>query len=193
MSADHQVRSLLDVISFILERLSTSDAQSFDTDIFSGYFRKHCDLVDERKESNLLEDSSLLNRLLISDRLPSKWKNETVSDPKDQHEKYEHLSRPLIITENSLKSSFFGQNDESEVDNDTFSLSLLQNTEEECIEQPNDKKKIIIFDPYTSSNDLDEECYKHNKTDNNVFESEDAASNAEYGNDNENEKKIFRL
>ena len=189
MSADHQVRSLLDVISFILERLSTSDAQSFDTDIFSGYFRKHCDLVDERKESNLLEDSSLLNRLLISDKLPSKWKNETVSDPKDQHEKYDYLSRPLIITENSLKSSFFGQNDESEVDNDTFSLSLLQNTEDECIEQPKNKKKIIIFDPYTSSNDLDEECYKHNKTDNNVFESEDAASNAEYGNDNENEKK----
>ena len=47
-SAGHQVRSLLDVISFILESLSASEAQTFETEIFSEYFRKHFNLLDKK-------------------------------------------------------------------------------------------------------------------------------------------------
>ena len=40
------MRSLLDVVTFILERLSPSE--TFDENIFSDYFRKHHDIVDAR-------------------------------------------------------------------------------------------------------------------------------------------------
>ena len=46
MSLESQVRSLLDVVTFILERLSPSE--NFDENIFSDYFRKHHDIVDTR-------------------------------------------------------------------------------------------------------------------------------------------------
>ena len=46
MSSESQVRSLLDVVTFILERLSPSE--TFDENIFSDYFRKHHDIVEAR-------------------------------------------------------------------------------------------------------------------------------------------------
>ena len=49
MSSESQVRSLLDVVTFILERLSPSEA--FDENIFSDYFRKHHDIVDSRYQA----------------------------------------------------------------------------------------------------------------------------------------------
>ena len=58
MSSETQVKSLLDVVSFILERLTTSEA--FDANILSDYFRKHYDIVDVHKKSSFQTETIII-------------------------------------------------------------------------------------------------------------------------------------
>ena len=49
MSADDRITSLLEVITFIITKLTYEEARQIKTGIFSDYFRKHLNLLDERK------------------------------------------------------------------------------------------------------------------------------------------------
>ena len=121
-SAGHQVRSLLDVISFILESLSASEVQTFETEIFSEYFRKHLNLL-EKKNGDFQDSCSAAKTKELDDAqdtagkvnalppilpqksqslLPPLQGDKEISSSKD---------KPMIITENSLNDSFFCQLD----------------------------------------------------------------------------------
>ena len=56
MSADEQIISLLEVITFIITKLSLEEANHVKTKIFSDYFRKHLNLLDEQKTKSKGEE-----------------------------------------------------------------------------------------------------------------------------------------
>ena len=157
-SADHQVRSLLDVISFILESLSASEAQTFETEIFSEYFRKHFDLLDKKK-GDIQDSSSVAGNNEVNDfgNLDDK---DTADSPPPLGDEVSS-NKPLIISENSLNDLFFDKDDQ--IDSPS-SLSPIPFYKEQTMAFKKDdtskdissNAKIIIFDPFTENHDLEE-------------------------------------
>ena len=178
-SADHQVRSLLDVISFILESLSASEAQTFETEIFSEYFRKHFNLLDKKnrdfqdscsvaktKELDDAKDTAgkvnALHSILpqkVQSPLPPSQVDQEVSSSKD---------KPMIITEKSLNDSFICQLDMT-VSPDSLSPIPLHKEKNKTSKDLPFTGKIIIFDPFADNGDLDE----YDEDDEEVEEEED--------------------
>ena len=77
MSLESQVRSLLDVVTFILERLLPSE--DFDENIFSDYFRKHHDIVDARHQTSCHPEAIIIPESVA------------FQDDIHNHEEMEHL------------------------------------------------------------------------------------------------------
>ena len=59
MSADDRITSLLEVITFIITKLTYEEARQIKTGIFSDYFRKHLNLLDERKNETEYKEMSI--------------------------------------------------------------------------------------------------------------------------------------
>ena len=58
MSSESQVKSLLDVVTFILEKLTASEG--FDANILSDYFRKHHDIVDVHQKPSFQTETIVI-------------------------------------------------------------------------------------------------------------------------------------
>ena len=59
MSIDDRITSLLEVITFIITKLTYEEARQIKTGIFSDYFRKHLNLLDERKNETEYKEMSI--------------------------------------------------------------------------------------------------------------------------------------
>ena len=56
MSVEEQIKSLLEVITFIITKMSPEEAMHLRTTIFSDYFRKHLNLLEELKKENNVKE-----------------------------------------------------------------------------------------------------------------------------------------
>ena len=173
MSADHQVRSLLDVISFILESLSTSEAQAFETDIFSDYFRTHFNLL-EKKSRDIQNSCSFpmtkdLNGIGNPDDKGTTEKGNALKSPLSDILSQSPLhpslideavplsnDKPMIIAENSLNEKFFEQQDDQTESLDCLPPSALFEGKDKGSKDSPLMGKIIIFDPFADNKDFDE-------------------------------------
>ena len=63
MSVDQQIISLLEVITYIITKLSNEEARSIKTTIFSDYFRKHLNLIDEQKKGTKGNEKCIKDQL----------------------------------------------------------------------------------------------------------------------------------
>ena len=59
MSVDDRITSLLEVITFIITKLTYEEARQIKTGIFSDYFRKHLNLLDERRNETKCQEMSI--------------------------------------------------------------------------------------------------------------------------------------
>ena len=160
MRAGHQVRSLLDVISFILETLSTSEAETFETEIFSEYFRKHFDLLDNK--TRVIQDSCSVAGKNELDDVGNVDDNKDTADSVSPLDEEVSSNKPLIISENSLNDRFIEKDDQIESP-DYLSPMPLYKAQAMAFKKRDTSKnisssnaKIIIFNPFAENHDLEE-------------------------------------
>ena len=109
MSVEEQIKSLLEVITFIITKMSPEEAMHLRTTIFSDYFRKHLNLLEELKKENNVKEKlriKLQKNIIVNQNLEKvNLHNESRNDKaeKDKTE-IENLSVPnLMEVENNPK------------------------------------------------------------------------------------------
>ena len=169
MSADHQVRSLFDVISFILESLSSSEAQAFETEIFSEYFRKHLNLL-EKKNRDFQDSCSIPKTKELNEKDAILFQDSQSSMHRSPVDKADLLNnvQPMIIAENSLNDKFFEQDNHDQTESPDFlpptPIRLFEERDKTSKDLPL-TGKVIVFDPFAENTDLDEYEKEHENID----------------------------
>ena len=87
MTADEQITSLLEVITFIIKRLSNEEARSIKSTTFSDYFRKHLNLLDERKKENEGEKSEKKRAVCLTPKKKLDDVHENINIQQKEHRK----------------------------------------------------------------------------------------------------------
>ena len=92
MSADDRITSLLEVITFIITKLTYEEARQIKTGIFSDYFRKHLNLLDERKNETKYKEMSIKKQ---QNSLIEKQSNDLKKVIKSNDKSEPNLSNPI--------------------------------------------------------------------------------------------------
>ena len=87
MTADEQITSLLEVITFIIKRLSNEEARSIKSTTFSDYFRKHLNLLDERKKENEGEKSEKKRPVCLTPKKKLDEVHDNINIQQKEHRK----------------------------------------------------------------------------------------------------------
>ena len=109
MSVDEQITSLLEVITFIITKLSYEEAIHFKSIIFSDYFRKHLNLLEERRKETKVEEEfskKQQNNVIEKQNLEKVIQNNEIRNDKAEKTKteIEKLKIPnLVDVENNPK------------------------------------------------------------------------------------------
>ena len=103
MSVDEQISSLLEVITFIITKLSYEEVLHFKSSIFSDYFRKHLNLLEERRKETKVEEEFSKKQNNVIENLEKVIQNNEFRNNKAEKTKTEIEIPNIMDVENNPK------------------------------------------------------------------------------------------